>query len=263
VSAAIYEKFQALAAKRRQEWPIAYLTGHKEFYGLDFLVSPAVLVPRPETELLVEEILAAVEKTNGDAVARDGRAERQPGAGLIVDVGTGSGAVIISAAAELKRLASDIYKKTAFAAVDISPTALLVAKKNAARQGLGGKIRFYRGDLLAPLRLDKSQPRGRLIIAANLPYLTPAQIKGSPSIKREPRLALDGGPDGLKYYKRLFEQLARLDGSGTDIMILCEINPGQKAAGTRLAKKYFPDAEIEVKKDLAKKYRLLEIRRPN
>jgi release factor glutamine methyltransferase len=242
VSRLIYKKFLTLAARHLKYWPIAYLIGQKEFYGRDFKVNPTVLIPRPETELMVEEILSTAKNK----------------AGMIVDVGTGSGAIIITVAAELKKSTSHLDKDTSFAAVDISPTALKIAKENARQHSLS-KIGFYRGDLLAPLKLDEKKSRGRLIIAANLPYLTPAQIKGSPSIKREPRLALDGGPDGLKYYRRLFQQLVKLDLRETEIIILCEINPGQRNAGIRLVKKYFPDATARIKKDLAKKYRLLDI----
>jgi len=241
VTAAVFKSFRALAKKRLQNWPIAYLTGHKEFYGRDFKVSPAVLVPRPETELMVEEVLAAA----------------QAGADLIVDVGTGSGAIIVSVADELRRLAPTRYENIDFAAVDISPAALKIAKANAKRYSL--PIRFYQGDLLAPLKLNMKKPLGHLVIAANLPYLTPAQTKGSPSIKREPRLALDGGADGLKYYKKLFQQILEAELTTADISIFCEINPGQRNAGMKLAKKYFPAAKIEAKKDLAKKYRLLKI----
>lgn len=244
ISPAIHKKFRAGEKKRLQNWPLAYLTGHKEFYGLDFRVSPVVLVPRPETEMLVEEIVKmAAEK-------------KQP---LIIDLGTGSGAIIISLASELRRLVPAIFKQTKFLALDISRPALKMAQTNARQHKLNRKIKFSSGDLLAPImtRLKNRE----LIIAANLPYLTPAQIKISPTIKREPRLALDGGQDGLKYYRRLFRQLKDTPFSGATVF--CEIDQKQDKEIANLAKKYWPAAEIEIKKDLAGRKRLVIIKLKN
>jgi len=241
-----YGRYQLLEKERLAGWPIAYLTGEKEFYGLDFQVSPAVLTPRPETELMVEEIINEI-KVNDDF---------RPSDLWLIDVGTGSGAIIITLARELQRLAPRIFKRSKIAAADISASALRLAGANARRHGLAKKIKFYRDDLLTPL---KSQLKGRrLIIAANLPYLTPRQIKNSPSIKREPRLALDGGTDGLKYYRRLFTQLAPI--KYQSLALFCEIDPGQTAKMIKLVKKHWPAASLKIIKDLAGRNRLVIIK---
>jgi release factor glutamine methyltransferase len=194
--------------------------------------------------MLVEEIVKEAEE------------KRSP---LIIDLGTGSGAIIISLAKELKRLFPRPFTKMEFVADDISLAALRLAQTNARRHKLNRKIKFFRGNLLAPIitRLKNRE----LIIAANLPYLTPAQIKNSPTIKREPRLALNGGPDGLKYYRRLFRQLKDAPFSGATIF--CEISPRQDKEISNLAKKYWLAAEIETKKDLAGKKRLVIIKLKN
>ncbi|MFA5155288.1 MAG: peptide chain release factor N(5)-glutamine methyltransferase [Patescibacteria group bacterium] len=246
ISGAIFNKYKKLELKRRQNWPIAYLVGHKEFYSLDLKVSPAVLTPRPETELIVDEVISLM------------RSERSAGGPLIIDVGTGSGAIIIAIAAELKRLFPARFKKTSFAAIDISAAALRLARQNAKKHQLTRKIKFYRGNLLTPLLPDiKKIPNRQLVITANLPYLTPAQIRTSPSIRREPKLALNGGKDGLKYYRELFRQLAKLTGLHDGWRLFCEIDPSQANPINNLAKHYFPAAKSAIKRDLAGRNRLL------
>lgn len=244
MSAAINKKLRTAEKKRLKNWPLAYLTGHKEFYGLDFMVSPAVLTPRPETEMMVEEII------------KEANSYSRP---LIIDLGTGSGAIIISLAKEIKRLFPDQFKKIEFKAVDISLAALQIAQKNARDHKLAKIIKFSLGDLLTPIILQLK--KRELIIAANLPYLTSDQIKKSPSISREPRLALDGGTEGLKYYKKLFKQLSQ--SSCATATILCEIGPGQDLKIIPLVKKYWPDVQRETLKDLAGKKRLIVIKIKN
>lgn len=218
----------------------------KEFYGLNFTVSSAVLTPRPETEMIVDKIIELI-KTAGN--------EKHPP--YIIDIGTGSGAIIISVAQELKRLFPAIFKNTKFAATDISGSALNIAKKNAKKYKLSNKIKFYHGNLLAPLKLNRKKISNRqLIIAANLPYLTSAQIKKSLSISHEPRLALNGGTDGFKYYRELLKQLADLKLTNVPIRLLGEIDPGQAVKIKILIKKYWPLAWLIIKKDLAGKNRL-------
>lgn len=248
ISSIVYKKFKSLEAKRLKNWPIAYLLGVKEFYGLDFKVSPAVLTPRPETEKMVENIVE---------IAKDKKTSSlKP---IIIDLGTGSGAIIISVAKELKRLAPSTYRQAEFLAVDISAPALKMAKINAAHHKLTRKIKFYQGSLLSPLKLDKRDlSQCELVIAANLPYLTPAQIKKSPSISREPLLALDGGPDGLKYYRELFKQLSGLPTVG-NLRIICEIDDSQAKKIKALTKKYFPHVASKIIADLSGKKRFLSL----
>ncbi len=246
IEKAVYSKFKALEKKRLENWSIAVLTRHKEFYGLDFKVDKNVLVPRPESELIVDEILELSKKTEKDI--------------LIIDLGTGSGAIIISCAVELEKLNNKKYKITSFSAVDISSSALKIAKINSLLHKQNTKIKFFEGDLLKPLISRKyfSKPtNSELIISANLPYLTQAQIKGSPSIQKEPRLALVAGNDGLKYYRHLFKELKNLKVTAT---ILCEIDASQSINIKLLTKKIFPQASLKIKKDLAGLDRLVIIK---
>jgi len=230
----LLKKFKTIEKRRLLGWSIAVLTGQKEFYGLNFIVDKNVLVPRPETEMIVDEIL---KKEEGDC--------------LVIDLGTGSGAIIVSLAKKLKTA------RTKFLAVDISSASLKIARQNAKLHKVNKKIEFYHGNLLLPV--IKSLSGKSLIIAANLPYLTKTQINNSPSIKREPRLALDGGRDGLKYYQALFKQLKPVKYKALDLLI--EIDPSQTAKIKTLAKKYFSPGCLEIKKDLAGHNRLLIIKK--
>lgn len=250
ITPAIFRKFNNLAKKRRLGWPIAYLTGHKEFYGLDFMVTPATLVPRPETELMVDEAIDMIKLIN--------TADLEAGHKIrLIDLGTGSGAIIVALASEIRRLFPTHFPKIKFHAVDISTDALKIARQNSRKHKLGRRISFQEGDLLTPLKLTKRKlSNQRLIITANLPYLTAAQIKKSPSIRREPRLALNGGADGLKYYRKLFKQLSELGSPWQAATILCEIDPGQSRKITALAKLYWPGVSTDIKKDLAGRKRL-------
>jgi release factor glutamine methyltransferase len=240
LSEKVRASLKKLAAKRRSGWPLAYLVGHQEFFGFDFLVNPATLIPRPETELLVENLTAMARRYN----KRNNKL-------IIIDLGTGSGAIIITVAKKL--LGAGSYK---FYATDISPAALAVAKKNASRHGVNKNIIFRKGDLLQPI---KNQLAGQpLLIAANLPYLTLEQIKKSPSIKREPRLALSGGRDGLKYYRRLFKQLKTLPYRSANLFL--EIDPGQALIVSELVKKSWKNCSLEIIPDLAGRKRLIKLR---
>ncbi len=202
--------FSELINKRLKHHPVAYLLGHKEFYGLDFIVTPDVLVPRPESELIVD-----LAKNLGGPDT------------LLIDVGTGSGCLPITLA---PYFASVI-------ALDISPKALLVARKNGRKHGRKN-IKFMQSDLLsAPLDSKSSLGKySNIIITANLPYLTAAEIKNEKSIGREPRLALYGGKDGLDLYRKLAKQLDILSRQNVAIPItlFCEINPKQKQELTKI-----------------------------
>ncbi|NTW22686.1 peptide chain release factor N(5)-glutamine methyltransferase [Candidatus Falkowbacteria bacterium] len=225
-----------LVQRREEGEPLAYLTGHKEFYGLDFSVDSNVLVPRPETELIIDELLAQA-------------AKKSPAA--IIDVGTGSGCIAIT----LAKLLND--RSIKFFAIDISEPALRIAKRNAHKHGVGRRVRFVAGDLLSPLPKFKIEAGSRVIITANLPYLSPSQIDASPSIRKEPRLALESGADGLKHYRQLFRQIRQ---SGfTDFNLLCEIDETQGASMAALIRKELPQAKFEIKQDLGHYDRLAVI----
>ncbi|MDA8219258.1 MAG: peptide chain release factor N(5)-glutamine methyltransferase, partial [Dehalococcoidales bacterium] len=177
-------RWQEVLARALQHEPVAYITGHREFYGLDLYVDGNVLIPRPETETLVEEALA----WSRAFVARAGSPP------TIVDVGTGSGAIAVSLAVHLP--GTTVY------AVDISADALRVAKRNAHQHGVTDQVVFLHGDLLAPLvhHVD--------LICANLPYLTEEEMRRLPPhiAKHEPGEALAAGIDGLDVYRALLAQ---------------------------------------------------------
>jgi release factor glutamine methyltransferase len=176
------QNYREIMIKRVQGWPLAYLTGKKSFFSWDFIVTPAVLIPRPETEELVEAVISVVQGRQGLRGA---------------DIGTGSGAIVISLAKSLP--GSNWY------GVDISAEALGVARSNAVNLGVDQQITFVKGDLLEPL--SESGDRFDLIVS-NPPYIPSPDIeKLQPEVKKEPRLALDGGPDGLEIYRKFIPEL--------------------------------------------------------
>mgnify|MGYP000221125109 CR=1 FL=1 len=199
VTPAARDRFRRLVAARRERQPVAYLTGRREFMGLEFLVAPGVLVPRPETELLVEAGLALLAGLP------------EP---LVVDVGTGCGAVAVS-------LARGVPAARVLA-TDVAAQALALARENARRHGAA--VEFFHGDLLEPL--PASLARRVDLVLANLPYV-PTSLLGTlpPEVRAEPRLALDGGPDGLDLYRRLVPQAHRMLRPGGHLAF--EIGPGQ------------------------------------
>lgn len=179
-------RFQGLAARRRRGEPAAYITGSREFWSLDFRVTPDVLIPRPETEHLVQAVL-------------DLLAER-PGPRRVLDLGTGSGAVAVALAKERADL--EVW------ATDVSAAALRVARANAQRHGVAGRVHFGEGDLFAPVR-------GREgffdVLASNPPYVPRGEMARLQREVRdwEPAAALDGGVDGMDCYRRIAREGAR------------------------------------------------------
>ncbi len=202
------ERYTELIARRARREPVAYLIGRKEFYGLEFLVDRRVLIPRPETELLVDAALGQIASRSQEPV-------------LVADVGTGSGAIAIAVAVNAPR--SRVY------AVDISPEALAVARENVRRLDGDGRVTLLLGDLLTPL------PQPVDLIVANLPYI-PAKVMETldPDVRDyEPSMALAGGELGLQQIQRLLEQAPRfLKPDGT---ILLEIGHDQGEAVRELA----------------------------
>jgi release factor glutamine methyltransferase len=260
-------RFRRLIARRAKHEPTAYLIGHREFFGLKFAVNRRVLIPRPETEMLVEEVLARTPRParGGVPLFPRGASTKPPfekgrvGRVLVIDVGTGSGAIAIAVAKN-----SD----ATIIATDASKGALKVAELNAAMNGVEDRIDFMSADLLVtkrghdpffPFKLKTGHVPFSTIIAANLPYIPTADWrKCMPDVKDfEPRSALDGGPDGLRLYDRLFHQIIGLGLKPT--AIVCEIDPGQKRSLPKLAKKHFPTAKTEIKNDLANLARIATI----
>jgi release factor glutamine methyltransferase len=206
---AVVRQFLAMVGQRAGGVPAAYLTGAREFMSLLMAVTPAVLIPRPETEVLVEEVLRWLESRPHNNTVFD-----QP---LVADLGTGSGAIAVSLA--------HYHPAVQVVAIDISEAALEVATVNAARHGLADRINFLAGDLLAPL-LEGGDAGAGTAVAANLPYIpSAAWDRLPPEVRREPRLALDGGGDGLDLYRRLLPQAAAWLAPGG--LLACEIGPGQ------------------------------------
>jgi release factor glutamine methyltransferase len=234
--------------------PLAYILGRKEFYGLDFKVNKNVLVPRPETEALVELAIS-----NFKSVTSKGKNN------IIVDVGTGSGNIIISLARELQKSGLQIanYK---LLATDISGKVLQVAKKNAKKYKVDRKIRFLKGNLLEPIikKCSMLHVPYNMIITANLPYLSPALWKASQiSVQMyEPKKALISLNSGLCHYNELFGQIKKLPAFCSMLHVTCymEISPEQRPSLQKLIKKNFLKSKIKFHKDLANKWRVCEIK---
>lgn len=241
--------FEALLQRRLQGEPVAYILGRREFMSLEFIVCPSVLIPRQETEVLVETALRLL---------ATGRSPRP----VVVDVGTGCGNIALSLAY--------YFPRARVVAVDVSSAALAVARANARRLGLGRRVSFLRGDLLEPLFRCRGRPvaadagrcRGRVpadrrsstvalpacpvvrrpsgkvrrvdLLVANLPYIPSADLAGlSPEVRYEPRLALDGGADGLELYRRLLRQTPLVVRPGGHVLL--EMGAEQEAALRGLA----------------------------
>lgn len=217
--------------------PLPYILGHWEFFALEFEITSDVLIPRPETELLVEKAIRWL--TN------------HPEARSVADIGTGSGAIAVSIAKHIP----DVQ----ILATDISTKALAVAKRNAEKHGVAGRIEFAECDLLpnSEFRIQNSKFN---LICANLPYIPTATLQDLPIFGREPTLALDGGPDGLDLYRRLFEHAPQwLAPNG---MMLLEIEATQGTKALSLAYDSFESVNLQLRQDLAGKDRLLIVRLP-
>ena len=223
----------ALAHLRRGD-PLPYVLGRWEFYGLEFIVTPEVLIPRPETELMVEQALSWLHARLGAGGASACRA---------VDVGCGSGCVAIALAANTPGLQ--------VTAVDLSPQALEVARRNVELHGLAGRVTLVQADLLP------QQPPIFDLICANLPYIPREKLDDLPVAHWEPPLALDGGPDGLALIRRLLRQTpAHLAPGG---LLLLEIESSQGPAALLLAQEAFPRARVDLLQDLAGLDRLVRV----
>ena len=235
VPASEAQQLAEIIAQRLERVPLAYILGYREFYGINVVVTPDVLIPRPETEGMVEHTLF---------MALMGMETREL---TIADIGTGSGAIAVNLAIHLP--AARIY------AVDISEPALDVAAYNIRAHSVHDRVRLGHGDLLEPL------PEPVDVIAANLPYIPTARIAGlQREVQREPGMALDGGADGLDLVRRLLEQApAKLNSPG---IILLELDPEQFPVVEAEALHHFPGAEISAEQDLSHRDRIMVISRP-
>jgi release factor glutamine methyltransferase len=228
------QRYRDLLVRRITHEPTAYILGHKEFFGLDFLITPAALIPRPETETLVELAIAFV---------RRHIAGKDP---VIADVGTGCGAIAVSIAHTLPG--------ARVIAIDSSRDALALAKQNAERTKLRARTRFLHGDLLEPLHKKVD------LLLANLPYIPTEDWERLPPEIRdhEPRPSLDGGPDGLRFIERFLRQAPdHLQPRGA---VFAEIGHQQEKSASGIAASAFPQAYVEVAPDLAGIPRVLTVR---
>ncbi|MFH1429990.1 MAG: peptide chain release factor N(5)-glutamine methyltransferase [Candidatus Uhrbacteria bacterium] len=228
-------KFFRLSRHVAHGMPLAYVIGEQWFCSQPFIVQPGVLIPRPETEQLVELAGSLLDRYLPQV--------------RCIDVGTGSGCIAISLA-----LAHPTAQITA---IDTSRTALRVAKKNARRHNVLRRIKFCRGNLLTQYRFFMTEPT---IICANLPYLTSEECAELPCSIRdhEPRIALDGGEDGLDPYRAIFAQLATV--VDTMCIALFEIDPRRERALRKLVQQELPSWDMDFHYDLAGRCRILEIR---
>ena len=214
------ETFWQLIRRRLNGEPIAYITRHREFYGLDFYVDSRVLIPRPESELLVEKALQLAQRRH---IAK------------IADIGTGCGAIAISLALNLPQ--TKIY------ATDISASALEVARINCCQHRVEDRISLLRGDMLDPL------PETIDLIIANLPYVKESEVSQMGRANFEPQLALNGGSDGLEKIRQICQQVGtKLRPQGC---LLLEIGQGQEKTVTTFLHNLFPSASVEVTPDLS------------
>jgi len=216
-------------------YSVAAIVQHKEFFGLNFFVNKHVLIPRPETEIITAEIIKEI--TNSSEKT------------LLIDVGTGSACIPIS-------ILKNIKKNVTTIALDISTKALKVAKKNIFRHS--ANIELLKSNLLNKIAGRNYQTFDKIIITANLPYLTDHQVAQSPSIQREPKIALVAKENGLALYRQLFEQIKKIFPK-KKILILAEIDPSQNELIQKLANDFFPQARLEIKKDLSGLDRTLKI----
>lgn len=244
--------FEALLRRRLAHEPTAYIVGHKEFYGLELACTPAALIPRPETELLVEYAIGWLRQREREAAPRPSTLDPRPS---IVDVGTGNGAIAVALAVHLPR--------ARVVAIDASRPGLALARRNAEAHGVADRVSFVQGALLAPLRGPRpSGRRGFDLIVANLPYVpTQTYKKLAPEIREhEPEVALHAGRRGTALIERL---LASASGGPSHLrpggLLLAEHAWNQGKRLREAARAAFPTATIETKRDLAGRERMLVV----
>ena len=245
------ERYDAEVTRRAAGEPVAYIREIKEFYGLAFGVDSRALIPRPETERLVEVAVAEVMRRL-TAAPRD----RDDPPIRIADIGTGSGAVAVALIVVLRRHRVD--DEFSVFATEISPEALELARENAVGHAAADRLRFVEADLLPPYIEAPFD-----LILANLPYVRSDVVPTLPiAASFEPRLALDGGPDGLTVIRRLLERLAEGGALADDGEALLEIGADQEAAIGAAVAEILPGWSCRVERDLAGLPRVARIAPP-
>ena len=231
--------YRSLIKRRVSREPLQYITGTQEFWSLDFLVDRHVLIPRPETEIVVEQAISlarTVEQNEGQSLQ-------------VLDLGTGCGAISIALAKEIP--GAMIW------ATDISEKALCLARRNALKHGVSVRLRFCQGDLWKPL-LDRNSPFD--IVVSNPPYVTSGQYNDLPPEIRnnEPRLALDGGEDGMYYLKKIIKGAHDFMNPGG--WIILEMAPGQTEKALTIMDQTGGYERMERIKDYSRAYRVVTAR---
>ena len=236
----VAECYGAVIRERALGLPLQYIVGHTEFFGREFRVTPAVLIPRPDTETLVEEALRVF--GDGRITFRTGDCVSGTAENVLLDLCTGSGCIGLTLAAEVPELL--VYL------TDISEAALAVAADNAVRLGVSDRVRFRQGDLFGAVEGMRFG-----LITANPPYIPSAEIPTLASdVQREPRIALDGGEDGLAYYRRIASDAPGFLAPGG--WLLLEVGCTQAGAvASLLEATHF--TEVFVRQDLAGRDRVV------
>ncbi len=234
LSAEEAEVFERTVERRVEGEPLSFITGHREFYGLDFVVSPDVLVPRQETEFLVEAVLEYARSRAGDEDSL-----------TIADIGTGSGCIAVALGAHLPK--ATVY------AIDVSQEALGVAGENIFRHGLEGRVHLRHGNLFEALDGPVD------VVVSNPPYLSTGEATDLPQdVQREPSVALVGGSDGMDVLRRLVVEAREYVKPGG--LLALEIDPRRQEAVESLVGGAFPDSEVAVVKDHAGLDRVVTVR---
>ncbi len=224
LDAAQITRYQNLLKRRLERIPVAYLTGHKEFMGLNFAVTPDVLIPRPDTEVLAQGVIEHLERFNRQNLK-------------LADLGVGSGAICVSILKFLEKVTAD--------AVDISESALEIAQFNAQKFNVDDRINFHVGNLFEPLE-------GKFfdVIVSNPPYISAKDfLTLQPEVKGEPKLALDGGKDGLKFYRQIVTTAPKF--LSDDGFLAMELGFNHSEAVTKLIEDSGNFKNVEIWKDLA------------
>lgn len=229
-------RFSQYLNRRMHLEPAPYISGRTEFFGLEFFVDSSVLIPRPESELLVEKVLKHIRDKDGNSQVSL----------LIADIGTGSGCLVIALSMSLPHCKA--------LAIDISRESLKIARRNVLRHNVHSQIELIQGDLLSALEIPKLD-----IIVANLPYISFGEYEklSGDGLKYEPTIALLGGSDGLFYIKSLLAQASEKLNQGSCLFL--EAGAGQAPVVAEMARKYFVGAQVEIFRDLGGVERVVKV----
>ena len=252
--------FNSFIDQRKKYKPIAYIINRKEFYGFDFYVDENVLIPRPETEFIVEEVLKMINNINDDEHLKECPSSTNAKINLI-DIGTGSGCIIISILNKLKEYKKEKVIENAYAN-DISLEAIKIARLNAKKYRLDKEIKFVKNNFekfLDDLDKENIYSSSELIITANLPYIRDDDYKTLPKDirKYEPKIALTAGKDGLVFIEKLIETVLKIRKEHKKrIHLFIEADPHQMGKITAIASKGLANAHIKIIEDLSGKERI-------